>query len=204
LERVEGGVLRAGVTENDPWVRLDADRPTGVEIALVERFAQELGAAVEWVDGSEAELIGALHRHELDLVVGGLAAETPWQDKVAITRPYLTTRTVVGVPTGQPVPAGFAGVEVAVQEGDAAADLVERLDAVPVRVETLDGVDGPAALDEWLLDDYALADSGITLEETQHVMAVPLGENGWQVRLERFLAANRTLIDDLLEQEGHP
>jgi polar amino acid transport system substrate-binding protein len=201
---VQGGLLRVGVTESEPWVRLDGDPPTGVEAALVERFASELDAEVEWVEGSESELIEALHRHELDLVIGGLAADTPWMDKAAVTRPYLATRTVVGVPEGEPVPEEFAGVEVAVEAGDEAAALLQRLEALPLRMPDLAGAPGPAALGEWLLDDYGLVDSGVTLDETKHVMAVPLGENAWQVRLERFLSSNRSLVEDLLEQEGHP
>ncbi len=29
LNRVEGGVMRVGVTEADPWVALEGDRPVG-------------------------------------------------------------------------------------------------------------------------------------------------------------------------------
>ena len=47
------------------------------DVEHVEQFAHELGAKVEWVDGSEAELISALEVRELDLVVGGLTADRP-------------------------------------------------------------------------------------------------------------------------------
>lgn len=204
LDRVTGGTLRAGVSENVPWVRLDGDQPAGVEVALVERFAEQLRADIEWVDGSEAELMEALHLGELDLVVAGLSADTPWQQNGAVTRPYLETREVVGVPRGQPVPDDFAGVPVAVEAGDGLAAWLRRLDALPERVPDLAEASGAVALDEWLLDDYELTDSGTTVRNTTHVMMVPLGENAWQVRLERFLFANRALVEDLLEREGHP
>lgn len=204
LARVQDGTLRAGVTENEPWTRIEGDQPTGVEVELVERFAEELRAEVEWVDGSEAELMEALHLGELDVVVAGFSADTPWQQNGAVTRPYLETREVVGVPQGQPVPEDFAGIPVAVEIGDGLAAWLRRLDAIPERVPDLAEASGPVALDEWLLDDYGLTDSGTTVRRTSHVMLAPLGENAWQVRLERFLFANRALVQDLLAQEGHP
>ena len=52
LERARGGVLRVGMTEAHPWTRRDASRRSGVEVELVSRFAKQLGARVEWTDGS--------------------------------------------------------------------------------------------------------------------------------------------------------
>lgn len=90
LERVEGGVLRVGVTENAPWVELGAnDEPSGTEPALITAFAEQHGATIEWTDGSEAELVDALDRGELDLVLGGFLEDTPWVEHAAATRPYV-------------------------------------------------------------------------------------------------------------------
>jgi len=41
-----------------------------------------------------------------------------------------------------------------------------------VRVPELTGFRGPVAVDDWLLDDLGLIDSGVTLREAAHVMAV--------------------------------
>jgi ABC-type amino acid transport substrate-binding protein len=95
LERVEGETMRLGVTEHDPWVRLDGTRPAGVEVTLAERFAESLGARVEYTQGAEAELIDALKAGELDLVVGGFDSKTPWKKEAGLTRPYLQTREPV-------------------------------------------------------------------------------------------------------------
>jgi hypothetical protein len=57
---------------------------------LVRTLAHELGAGVVWIRGTESDLLRALHRRELDLVVGGLTADSPWKAKVALTRPYYT------------------------------------------------------------------------------------------------------------------
>jgi polar amino acid transport system substrate-binding protein len=204
LDTVRGGTLRAGITASDPWTTLEGGRPGGVEVELVERFARELGARVEWVDGSEADLIGALEVRELDLVVGGLTADTPWQRKAAITRSYATTRVVVAVPASQPPPDDIAGVRVAVEAGtDAAGILEEKTDAIPVRVPDVTQVKGSAvAIDEWLLADLDLRDTGVHLIKTKHVMATPLGENAFLVRLERFLIAHQGEVPALLDAEA--
>ena len=41
--------------------------------------------------GGEETLIGRLERGELDLVIGGLTADTPWVEQAAITKPYAET-----------------------------------------------------------------------------------------------------------------
>jgi polar amino acid transport system substrate-binding protein len=204
LDRVRGGILRAGITASDPWTTLEGGRPGGVEVELVERFADELGARVEWVDGSEAELIAALEVRELDLVVGGLTSDTPWQAKAAITRGYATTRVVVAVPASQPVPDDIAGLRVAVETGtDAAGILEDKTDAIPVRVPDVTQVkDSAVAIDEWLLDNLDLRDTGVHLSKVEHVMATPMGENAFLVRLERFLIAHQAEVPALLDAES--
>ena len=201
LERVRGGTLRAGITASAPWTTLEGGRPGGVEVELVERFAGELGARVEWVDGSEADLIAALEMREVDLVVGGLTADTPWQARAAITRSYATTRVVVAVPSSQPVSEDIAGLRVAVEDGTEEAGILEdKTDAVPVRVPDVTQVKGSAvAVDEWLLDNLGLRDTGVHLSKAKHVMATPLGENAFLVRLERFLIAHQAQVPALLD-----
>ncbi|WP_324650636.1 transporter substrate-binding domain-containing protein [Georgenia sp. H159] len=94
LDRVTGGTLRVGVSPSPPWTDLpdgpDGD-PEGTEIRLVEDFAESIRADVEWVPGGEEDLIGRLERGELDLVVGGLTARSPWSEKAALTYRYTET-----------------------------------------------------------------------------------------------------------------
>lgn len=97
LQRVRGAVLRVGASPSEPWIVWGAQRePTGLEAELVRGFAESLGARVEWIRGGEEALIGRLERGELDLVVGGLTAETPWVEKAAVTKPYLSEETPEG------------------------------------------------------------------------------------------------------------
>ena len=100
LERASGGVLRVGMSEHEPWTALEGGRRSGVEVRLIEEFAAEWNAELEWHDGGEEALIGELHRGELDVVVGGLTEKTPWVDQAALTRPYV----VVTGPDGAPEP----------------------------------------------------------------------------------------------------
>ncbi|GAA1536817.1 hypothetical protein GCM10009803_16860 [Microbacterium ginsengiterrae] len=88
-ERVEGGVLRVGVTDNPPWVVLDGPGdPAGTEVDLVSGFAGRLDAEVEWTEGSEARLLQDLERGRIDMVVGGFLDDTPWSDRGGMTRVY--------------------------------------------------------------------------------------------------------------------
>jgi polar amino acid transport system substrate-binding protein len=92
LDRVaDGGDLRVGVSEEDPYVVLAGDRPSGVEVRLLEDFARRLGARVEYVSGGEESLVEQLREGELDVVVGGITKRSPWKKEVAPTRPYATT-----------------------------------------------------------------------------------------------------------------
>jgi polar amino acid transport system substrate-binding protein len=207
LERVRGGTMLVGVTENAPWVRLVRAQPTGIEPALVRQFARSLGAQVEWVRGSESELMAALHEHEIDLVVGGLTRQdSPWEKQAAITRPYVLTRLVVGVPPGVIAPTDLEGVEVVVEDATEAAALVERkTDASVERVPSLRARRGRAAVvGEWQLGHLGLETSDVILSQDEHVMAVSPGENAWQAELERFLLARPAEIQSVLDREGRP
>lgn len=199
LDRVSGGTLRVGVSESEPWVTVGDGEPSGVEVEIVERFAQEIDADIEWVEGSIEELAAAAYVREIDLLIGGLTATSKISSEAALSHPYLTTQVVVGVPPGSGI-EDIAGVEVAVEGNTEAAGILEKTDAIPIRVADVMESRGPAAVDNYLLDDLGLEDTGVRLIESDHVMAVPHGENAWLVRLERFLLEHEDEILDLLDQ----
>lgn len=201
LADVRGGVLRVGITEDPPWTEVADDGSVdGVEVRLVEQLARRLDTRVEWYPGSESSLMAALQARVLDLVVGGLDAAAPWLKEAALTRPYVTLRTVVAVPSGVAVPENLAGVRVAVPAGTAevAALIAER--AVPVPVVEVTGAEGlPVVVGEWDLDRFGLREAGHELAKHDHVWAVPPGENAWLVEVERFLLAlSRGSVERLL------
>ena len=88
LERVSGGVLEVGVASNPPHTVTDGEQPTGIEVELAASFAEALDASIVWTEGSEQSLVQLLETGELDLVIGGISEQTPWSDRVAVTRPY--------------------------------------------------------------------------------------------------------------------
>jgi polar amino acid transport system substrate-binding protein len=206
LEQVRGQVIRVGVTESSPWTVVnDDDSVQGVEAALVEQLAERLGADVEWHPGSEADILAALEVRALDLAIGGFTSKSPYASQVSMTRPYLTTKAFVAVPQGQDPPGDIAGVRVSVEAGSEEAGLLEKTDAVPVPVPDLsspgDSIDGPAVLHEWLLDDFGFTRTDVQISVTEHVLAVPLGENGWLTTVEDFLLnLSAEELDALLDQ----
>ena len=202
LDRVRGGTLRAGLIEHPPWASGEAGEPTGVEVELLEALAEGLDAEVRWTTGTESELIESLELGELDAVVGGLTVDSPWVSKAAFTAPYLKTRTVVGVPTGESTAIDLEGLEVAVERGSPTAGLLREAGAIPLEVDDLTSARAPAAVDEWLLDDLDLQASDVILQEREHVLALPLGENAWLVEVEEFLHANGPRAAELLEEAG--
>lgn len=101
LDRVRGGTLRVGVSANPPWTDLsgpDPDTPTGIEPNLVTGFADSVDSDLVWTTGGEESLIGDLEDGRLDMVIGGLTADSPWKDRAALTRSYVTVPAAGGDP----------------------------------------------------------------------------------------------------------
>ena len=88
LQTVSGSELRVGVSPDDGLADISGDTPSGPLIDLVDTFADSLDAEVDWTTGSEETLVVMLEEGDLDLVVGGLTDQTPWIDRVGVTRGY--------------------------------------------------------------------------------------------------------------------
>jgi len=194
-----------GATEADPFVIFEEGEPVaGVEVRLVEAMAADFDATIEWVTGSEEQLLSALEVGELDLVIGGLTSTNPWSANVTFTHPYLTTFTGVGVLEREQVGEDIAGIKVAAERGSNIIGLLRETDAEVVEVDDIASAEGAAAIESWLFDDLDLYDSDVRLNESDHVMAVPHGENAWLTAIERFLLAREDEIERILEEEGSP
>jgi ABC-type amino acid transport substrate-binding protein len=99
LSRVSGGELRVGVTERSPWVELpEGGEPQGIEPELVRQFAERLDAEIRWVEGSEQKLVDDLEHGVVDLVIGGIPADTPWSEQAGMSRPYRSATDEHGQP----------------------------------------------------------------------------------------------------------
>lgn len=204
LERVRGEEMRVGVAVNEPWTRMGEGRPSGVEVELVRDFAGELDAEPVFVRGSVPDLLQAIKEGDLDVVIGGFTDESPGvreQKEAGITRPYLVMRRVVGVPPSREPFDDLSGREVAVERMDASAAYLKQEGATPVRVENLSGAERPVVGYGWQIEAWGFETTDIQLPEERHVMAVPPGENGWLVRLERFLSEHRDEARRSLREE---
>ena len=102
--RVHGGVLRAGASPSTGEVIINGLRVSGPLPDLIDGFAADLDARVEWTIGSEEQLVDALENGTLDVAVGGMSAQTPWVDRAGVTREYVLPSSesfVVLVPLGE-------------------------------------------------------------------------------------------------------
>ena len=201
LERVEGGTLRVGVIPSAPWT-VPEGGGGGVEVELIRRFAEDVDARIRWTRGPPEDLLGALEHRAVDVVIGGLLDIDPSLSSVGMSRPYLTTRLLVGAPRRMLPVETIEGLRVMVEKGTEAEGLVLAEGGLAVPVQEVERPRGLAAVDQWLLDDLSLRDTGIWLAEHHHVMAVAPGENAFLVRLERFLADQDREIAELLRREG--
>jgi polar amino acid transport system substrate-binding protein len=204
LERVQGGRMRVGITERPPWTELDGAEPAGVEVELVEGFARSLDAEIEWFIGSEAELLTALEKRELDLVIGGFTEDDAWAEILTFTQSYAMIQVTVGAPSGVPPPTDLEGLRVAARAGTEVPRLLQEAGAIPVRLHDLSAARGLVAAEDWEIRALGLTPGSVVLDESRHAMAVPAGENAWLVRLERYLSGRAASVDELLDQHAGP
>ena len=99
LDRVTGGVLRAGVVHHPPHVDASGAEPVGPEPDLIRGFAAAHDARIEWTVAGEEALMTALEKGDMDLVAGGLTSASPWTSHASITRDYAEAEG----PDGEPV-----------------------------------------------------------------------------------------------------
>jgi ABC-type amino acid transport substrate-binding protein len=90
LRRIEDTqTLSVGVISEPPWTRCSTGEPAeGLEARIVSRFAESLDATPDWQCMSEAQAFAALEQQGLDLVIGGITADSPRSKKAGFTRPY--------------------------------------------------------------------------------------------------------------------
>ena len=205
LDRVEGGTMYVGVIEEEPWVKLEpGQEPQGVEPALIREFAEGLEAEVEWVEGSEAELMEAMRGFQLDVIIGGLTRSSPYRQEVALTRPYIDTEIEFAVPPGEELPDDLDEVEIWVEQSSEAAALLqqEEGEANPIYFDSPREIDGPALLDTYEIEALGYERTDRIQRDDEHAMAVPMGENAFLVELERFLLDRGEEAEAILRREA--
>jgi polar amino acid transport system substrate-binding protein len=200
LDRVRGGTMRVGVLEHPPWTVLTpSGAARGIEGALIAELARELGARIEWVRGTESQLLEALEMRELDVVIGGLTDSSPWARQVAFTRPFYTDTIVIGAPPGTTRVRSLEGRAVSVDAKEpAVGGYVRKKGGIPRPVPELGTALGLVAAPTWRLQYLGFGPAGITLHEAHHVVAATPGENAWLMRIEQSIAVRKPAIPVIL------
>ena len=204
LQHVRHGTLRVGYCVAAPWVVPGPGDPQGIEPALERSLAQSLGAQVDWVPGTEQHLFEALQQHELDLLLAGLTDDSPWKEVVGLTRPYAQTTLYVGAAPGTAAQE-LRGQLVAVAAGTAVGHYVRKHGGRPLYYPQLPGGAPLVAGYEWQLASWGyrrLPNS--RLQQENHVLAVPPGENAWLLALETFLYQHQGQVHALLRPAPTP
>jgi polar amino acid transport system substrate-binding protein len=205
LENARGGTLRVGVIENEPWVVLEPGKePQGVEPELVRQFAESIDAEIAWTEGSADELAPVVSGFQLDLLIGGLTADFPHPDDVAMTRPYIDTEIEIGGPPGEDLPDDRDGLEIYVERFSEAASLLEKKEreVTALPYNSLDEVDGIVLANSYDLEALGYEPTGDILRDEDHAMGTPPGENSFLIELEEFLLERKDEAARLLTEEA--
>ena len=191
LDRVrKDGVLRVGVTERPPWVYREGQSVRGIEPRIVDAFARTLGAAPEWIEGSESALAAALKARRIDLMIGGHTRDTPWQKHAGRSVAYRSARLVVAVPQGAAAPAHKADLDgVTLEHHAGRPDIgthVADAGGKPLPTQRLGRA--PAAIYDFESAAHALTATTLVLHTDEHIILIAPGENRLALELDRFLA----------------
>lgn len=187
LDRVRGGVLEVGVTENPPWVIRTDNGAEGLEPEIVRSLADQLDAEVRWHWGSESQLLRALEQLQLDLIIGGIA-KNKWISKAAApTKPYVKVRSTVGFSEGQAAPSSLEGLTVGVLTINHLAKSLSEKGAVPEKRAEPQQPDGAFAGPGWWLRAHGYQPGPFKLTTDKHVMLLPKGENAWMMVVQKHL-----------------
>lgn len=88
LDSVSGGTLRVGVSVDPPLTEVHGTEPTGPMVDLAASFAEHIDATPTWTVHGEETLVKLMEQGEIDLAVGAFTDQSPWSDRVGLTRGY--------------------------------------------------------------------------------------------------------------------
>lgn len=185
LEEVKNKVLRVGLAHSDTSGRASSN-PVSYEIKLVEEFARHLNARIEWVNGTQSDIIELLHHYQLHLAIGSYKKASPFKKDVAFSKPYLSEKIKVAAPVNSAVPQSIEGEKVLVSNHLAAYHVKEK-GGIPVLVDSLMASTELVAASERDLTKLNVQHSGIVLHKQEFVIAAPKGENAFLIELEKFI-----------------
>lgn len=100
FERAQRDGLKVGVVKNPPFTTVSGEAFGGSEIEFLRNFAQKEHLQIDFVEGSESDLIKDLEKYRLHLVVGGFTQKTIWKKKAGLSAPY-DDKHVLLIPKGE-------------------------------------------------------------------------------------------------------
>lgn len=193
--------MRVGFVADTPWVTDSSGQAGGIEARFVREIADSLHARIAWVSGTESHLLETLQHRELDLVIGGLTASSPWKKQLGFTLSYYTDSVVVGGPVHESPPQTVKQVTVAVRRGDPVVAQLRKKGANVVVRDDLDAAWVAVAAPIWQLAKLGRTPNPrLELAQNKHVLAVSPGENAWMMAVEQTLIRDREAIPRLLRQ----
>lgn len=191
LSAAQNQVLRVGASEFSPWIQWQNGSVSGVEAELVDQFARSIGARVNWIKGSEGMLMKMLEAHELHLVVGGVTADSPWRHHVAFTRPYRKQHYLICSTDENLSPQKPQNQKIALNKDSLLGPQIKSKEGIPQRLDSLENYRGLIAIPVEEQSRYSCGQDPMRLKPTEHVMALPMGENALLMALEKFLHGAR-------------
>ena len=88
LERAKSTTIKVGAIENPPFVIYGESELTGSEIEMIRDFALNESLEIDFIKGSESDLMKKIEEAEIHIVVGGITKKTVWKEKSGQTKPY--------------------------------------------------------------------------------------------------------------------
>ncbi len=106
-EAADSNVLRVGLTPNyPPIIYSENNRLAGLEIDYAYALAAELGRDVKFVPMKFEDLIPAMQRQEIDIIMSGMSITKLRSVRVAFSKPYMVVGQMVLVRTEDRVKYG--------------------------------------------------------------------------------------------------
>lgn len=188
LENVKNGRLRVGIAESGKWASFCNGEPQGIEVELIQQFAESLRATPEWIPATQDELIRLLEADEIDIAIGGFVRKSPFETFAGWTRPYHIEEIKVGAPPGIALPENIKDRRILVKKGSPASVAVKKNKGIPVLYDSLSSPSLLMAAPLEELQQYRLKIGEDELDKIEHVLAIQKGENAFLECLERFIA----------------
>lgn len=186
---IRNGQLRVAVIQSPPWVNYQGSIVSGIEVEIISQFAASIKVYPVWKPLSEQMAVIALKKHQVDLIIGGLTDQDPWQKYFTMTRPYFTAEYYIGLPKDHAAIRLPKNQNIAVKTNSFLIPYIMEKDFKVLESADPFTTQLPVAAEKNYLI-YKAFKAYIKLCRFSHVIVVPLGENYLLKKLESFLKHN--------------